>query len=36
MEFIVVPEAMNAKITQLAGFDEMDAADDVKDSCCGG
>jgi len=36
MEFIIVPNDSQDRLASLAGFDEMEAADDVKTTCCGG
>jgi hypothetical protein len=36
MEFIVVPETMETRLSTLVGYEEVEAADDVKESCCGG
>jgi hypothetical protein len=36
MQFILVPETQDERLSALASFEEMEAADDVKDSCCGG
>jgi hypothetical protein len=36
MEFIAVPETQDERLGALASFEEMEAADDIKATCCGG
>jgi len=36
MEFITVPETMEVRLSVLVGYEEVEAADDLKQSCCGG
>ena len=36
VEFIIIPEVMDDRISRMASFDELEAADDLKETCCGG
>jgi len=36
VEFIIVPQELDDRVSGLTNFEELEAADEIKVTCCGG